>query len=206
MSGLLWPQARFPTIARLWKVQIRPDPTAGNAVYRWASVLPYSPTEATARWLFPFGKRGDFSMCERLATADALNPSELHDLRELMSDYADRVSDNWFEEHSTSSRRWVISRRRRGRPWDLRCTLSCQRTVGPSSAGKTRRTRQEATPRSTALAVLPDFLEHSLLFGLRKIAVASCKKPKWSASSGVAGPDGSCALGGRAEVSPRGEG
>jgi hypothetical protein len=119
-----------------------------------------------------------------------------------MSDYADRVSDNWYEGHSTSSRRWVISRRHRGRPWDLRCTLSCQRTVGPSSAGKIRRTRQEATPRSTALAVLPDFLEHSLLFGLRKSPSPPCKKPEWSASSGVAGPDGSCASGGAQKSHP----
>ena len=35
---------------------------------------------------------------ERLAAADALKPSELHDFRELMSDYADKVGDNWYED------------------------------------------------------------------------------------------------------------
>jgi hypothetical protein len=35
---------------------------------------------------------------EGLAAADALKPSELHDFRELMSDYADKVGDNWFED------------------------------------------------------------------------------------------------------------
>jgi hypothetical protein len=34
---------------------------------------------------------------ERIGTADALNPGELHDVHELMSDYADRVGDNWYE-------------------------------------------------------------------------------------------------------------
>jgi hypothetical protein len=34
---------------------------------------------------------------KRLAAADALKPSELHDVYELMSDYADRVGDNWYE-------------------------------------------------------------------------------------------------------------
>jgi hypothetical protein len=33
----------------------------------------------------------------RLAAADALHPSELHDVHELMSDYADRVGENWYE-------------------------------------------------------------------------------------------------------------
>jgi hypothetical protein len=35
---------------------------------------------------------------ERLAAADALKPSELHDVRELMNDYTDKVGDNWYED------------------------------------------------------------------------------------------------------------
>ena len=35
---------------------------------------------------------------ERLAAADALKPSELHDVRVLMNDYADKVGDNWYED------------------------------------------------------------------------------------------------------------
>lgn len=35
---------------------------------------------------------------KRLAATDALEPSELHDFRELMSDYADKVGDNWYED------------------------------------------------------------------------------------------------------------
>jgi hypothetical protein len=35
---------------------------------------------------------------ERLGTADALNRSELHDVHELMNDYAGRVGENWFED------------------------------------------------------------------------------------------------------------
>jgi hypothetical protein len=34
---------------------------------------------------------------ERLGAKDALVPSELHDVHELMSDYAGRVGDNWYE-------------------------------------------------------------------------------------------------------------
>jgi hypothetical protein len=34
----------------------------------------------------------------RLGAADALKPSELHDFRELMSDYADKVGDNWYSD------------------------------------------------------------------------------------------------------------
>lgn len=35
---------------------------------------------------------------KRLAAAGALKPSELHDFRELMSDFADKVGDNWYED------------------------------------------------------------------------------------------------------------
>jgi hypothetical protein len=35
---------------------------------------------------------------ERIGTADALNPSELHSFKELVSDYADSVSENWYWE------------------------------------------------------------------------------------------------------------
>ena len=34
----------------------------------------------------------------RLGDADALKPGELHDVHELMSDYADKVGDNWYED------------------------------------------------------------------------------------------------------------
>jgi hypothetical protein len=34
----------------------------------------------------------------RLGAADALKPSELHDSHELMSDYADRVGENWYSD------------------------------------------------------------------------------------------------------------
>ena len=34
----------------------------------------------------------------RLAAADALDRSQLHDFHVLMEDYADKVGDNWFED------------------------------------------------------------------------------------------------------------
>ena len=34
---------------------------------------------------------------ERLGDADALKPSELHDFHELMTDYADKVGEAWYE-------------------------------------------------------------------------------------------------------------
>jgi hypothetical protein len=35
---------------------------------------------------------------KRLAAHDALNPSALHDFREVMNDYADKVGDNWYSD------------------------------------------------------------------------------------------------------------
>jgi hypothetical protein len=34
----------------------------------------------------------------RLRDADAINPSELHSFKELMSDHADVIGDNWYWE------------------------------------------------------------------------------------------------------------
>ena len=41
---------------------------------------------------------------ERLEAKDALNPSELHDFHELMSDYADKVGETGTSTPSMSSR------------------------------------------------------------------------------------------------------
>jgi hypothetical protein len=45
----------------------------------------------------PFDESVDL-LRARIRDADALNSSAVHSFKELMSDYADRLPDNWYDE------------------------------------------------------------------------------------------------------------
>ena len=91
---------------------------------------------------------------ERLFAADALKPGELHDFHELMSDYADKVGENWneyaFDELEAQGHLDPAS----GKAMGPTMTAGSRRTGAHTSASSRSRRKTRPSKRTTDRAPL----------------------------------------------------